>query len=108
MTQTGGDGCFSAAAALGGGESCGGGVTQTSGDDDIVPSAAALGVGGVTKTLGCLTGDGEGEEEGEEEDCFIHWDSITNNHDIILAIVALVVDVVNCCLYLQITVTVKF
>ena len=52
------------------------------------------------------------EEEGEEEDpvsedCFIHWESIMNN-DIILAIVALVVDVVNCCLYPQITVTVKF
>ena len=76
---------MSAAAALGGGESCRGGVTQTSGDDDIVPSAAALGVGGVTKTLGCLTGDGEGEEKGEEEDCFIH-----------------------CCLYPQISVTIKF
>ena len=33
MTQTGGDGCLSAAAALDGGESCGGGVTQTGGDD---------------------------------------------------------------------------
>ena len=49
---------MSAAAALGGGESCGGGVTQTGGDDDIVPSAAALGGGGVTKTWGCLAGDG--------------------------------------------------
>ena len=45
MTQTGGDGCLSDAAALGGGEACRGGVTQTGGDDDIVPSAAALGGG---------------------------------------------------------------
>ena len=88
-------------------------MTQTGGDDDIVPSAAALGVGGVTKPLGCLTGDGGGEEEGEDEDsvsedCFIHREPIMNNDDIILAIVALVVDLVNCCLYPQITVTVKF
>ena len=53
------------------------------------------------------------EEEGEEEDsvsedCFIRRESITNNDNIILAIVALVVAVVNCCLYLQITATVKF
>ena len=53
------------------------------------------------------------EEEGEEEDsvsedCFIHREPIMNNDDIILAIVALVVDVVKCCLYPQITVTVKF
>ena len=53
------------------------------------------------------------EEEGEDEDsvsedCFIHREPIMNNDDIILAIVALVVDVVNCCLYPQITVTVKF
>ena len=41
------------------------------------------------------------EEEGDEEDSvsedgFIHRESITNIDDIILAIVALVVDVVNC------------
>ena len=88
-------------------------MTQTGGDDDIVPAAAALGGGGVTKTWGGLAGDGGGEEEGEEEDsvsedCFIHWEPIMNNDDIILAIVALVVDVVKCCLYPQITVTVKF
>ena len=53
------------------------------------------------------------EEEGEDEDsvsedCFICQESITNNDNIILAIVALVVAVVNCCLYPQITVTIKF
>ena len=64
MTQTGGDGCLSDAAALGEGESCRGGVTQTGGDDDIVPSAAALGGGGVTKTWGCLAGDGGGRGGG--------------------------------------------
>ena len=48
------------------------------------------------------------EEDSVSEDCFIRQESFMNNDNIILAIFALVVDVVNCCLYPQITVTVKF